>query len=72
MTGDAGFSLSREVGLSRVPALPKGQLFLKRAMDLMGAFGLLLLLSPLLLIIALAVRVSSPGPILFRQKRWGI
>jgi len=34
--------------------------------------GALLLLSPVLLAIALAVRASSPGPIIFRQRRYGL
>ena len=44
----------------------------KRAIDL--GFGLLalLLLSPVLLVIAAVVRVSSPGPVLFRQRRLGL
>jgi len=45
---------------------------LKRAFDLLGATLLLLLLSPLLLAIVLAVRVSSRGPILYRSERRGI
>jgi len=43
----------------------------KRAMDLLGSSLGLLALSPLLLGIALAVKVSSPGPVLFRQRRIG-
>jgi exopolysaccharide biosynthesis polyprenyl glycosylphosphotransferase len=45
---------------------------LKRAFDLIGATLLLILLSPLLLALALAVRVSSRGPILYRSTRRGI
>jgi exopolysaccharide biosynthesis polyprenyl glycosylphosphotransferase len=45
---------------------------LKRAFDIVGACVLLLLLSPLLLAIVLAVRLSSRGPILFRSPRRGI
>ena len=37
-----------------------------------AALGLLLLLSPLLLAIALWVRLDSPGPALFRQPRVGL
>jgi len=44
---------------------------LKRAMDLVGAFIALILLLPLWLFIALMVRVDSPGPVLFRQRRIG-
>lgn len=43
----------------------------KRAFDIVGSSTLLLLLSPLLLLIALAVKVTSKGPILFRQRRVG-
>ncbi|MDP9301345.1 MAG: sugar transferase, partial [Actinomycetota bacterium] len=42
-----------------------------RARDFVVAAILLLMLAPLLLIVALAVAVSSPGPILFRQSRVG-
>ena len=45
---------------------------LKRAFDLIGASILLILLSPLLLAIVVAVRLSSRGPILFRSTRRGI
>jgi exopolysaccharide biosynthesis polyprenyl glycosylphosphotransferase len=45
---------------------------LKRTFDLIGATLLLILLSPLLALIVLAVRVSSRGPIVFRSTRRGI
>ncbi|MFI5037830.1 MAG: sugar transferase [Solirubrobacterales bacterium] len=45
---------------------------LKRAFDVIGAMLLLVLLSPLLLAIVIAVRVSSRGPIVFRSTRRGI
>ncbi len=44
----------------------------KRLMDVSIASLALLLLSPLLLGIAIAVRRSSPGPVLFRQRRYGL
>ncbi len=43
----------------------------KRAFDVAVAGSSLLVLAPLLGTIALAVRVSSPGPVLFRQRRIG-
>ena len=43
----------------------------KRAIDLAGATAALLLLSPLLLLTALAIRLETPGPALFRQPRHG-
>ncbi len=46
--------------------------FFKRAMDLVGSALLLLILSPLFLAIAAAIKLSSPGPVIFRQKRVGL
>lgn len=43
----------------------------KLLMDVVGAAALVVLLSPLLGIVALAIKLSSPGPVLFRQKRAG-
>lgn len=43
----------------------------KRTMDIVGALVLIVLTSPLMAIIAVGVRLSSPGPILFRQERVG-
>jgi exopolysaccharide biosynthesis polyprenyl glycosylphosphotransferase len=51
---------------------PRGlQFALKHAFDRIFALTLLLVLSPLLLLTALVVRLSSPGPILYRQRRVG-
>ncbi|MEX2628332.1 MAG: undecaprenyl-phosphate glucose phosphotransferase [Tistlia sp.] len=47
------------------------QLLLKDVEDRLLAALLLVLLSPLLLCLAVAVRLDSPGPILFRQRRGG-
>ena len=44
---------------------------LKRALDVAGALVALLLLSPLMLIVALAIKLTSPGPVIFRQQRIG-
>ncbi len=43
----------------------------KRVFDLVGAAVALVLLSPLLLLVALAVKLDSPGPVFFRQERVG-
>jgi exopolysaccharide biosynthesis polyprenyl glycosylphosphotransferase len=51
---------------------PRGvQFTIKHALDFAFALVLLVLLSPLLLLCALAVRLSSSGPVLFRQRRVG-
>ncbi len=46
--------------------------WLKRAEDLVLASLILLLVSIPMLLVALAVKLSSPGPVLFRQRRYGI
>jgi exopolysaccharide biosynthesis polyprenyl glycosylphosphotransferase len=54
------------------PLDPKGWQFrVKYALDKPVALAALLVLSPLMLAIAVAVKLSSPGPILFRQRRIG-
>ncbi|MCQ3936025.1 MAG: sugar transferase [Chloroflexi bacterium] len=45
--------------------------FSKRVMDLILAGSLLLLLSPIMLVIAAAIYIYSPGPIFFKQERVG-
>jgi len=44
----------------------------KRAMDVVGSLGGLILLAPLLAVVAFLIRVESRGPILFRQRRMGL
>ena len=44
---------------------------IKRAMDIAGSMLALMVLSPVLLVIALAIKLSSPGPVFFRQQRMG-
>jgi len=45
---------------------------LKRVSDLLFSGVILLLVSPLMLGIAIGVKLSSPGPVLFRQRRYGL
>ena len=49
-----------------------GQLLVKRLLDLLAAAVALILLSPLLLLVAVAIRLDSPGPIFFTQERLGM
>src|SRR5690349_3045077 len=44
---------------------------LKRMLDFVFALGMVVLASPLMLLTALAIKLDSPGPILFRQTRVG-
>ncbi len=48
------------------------RLRLKRAMDIAFSSLAILVLSPVMLAVAVAVKTSSPGPILFRQRRFGL
>ncbi len=43
----------------------------KRAVDIVISFSLLLVLSPLMALIAVAIKLTSPGPVFFRQPRVG-
>ena len=47
----------------------KASLFLKRCMDISLSALLLVILAPLFVVLAAAVRLDSPGPALFRQIR---
>lgn len=44
---------------------------LKRSLDIIGAIIALVFFSPIMLITALAIKLTSPGPIIFRQNRLG-
>ena len=46
--------------------------FLKRPMDLLLSFTALILLSPLLLIVAVLVRLKLGSPVIFKQQRPGL
>jgi exopolysaccharide biosynthesis polyprenyl glycosylphosphotransferase len=53
------------------PRLEGGARFVKEVVDRLGAALLLLALSPVLLAVAVCIRLDSPGPVLFRQVRTG-
>jgi undecaprenyl-phosphate galactose phosphotransferase/putative colanic acid biosynthesis UDP-glucose lipid carrier transferase len=63
-----GKSLSVEV--QRGPLSPWEQ-FAKRLVDITGASVGLVMLAPLMILTALAIKFDSPGPVFFRQKRNG-
>lgn len=54
--------ISQDLAINRV---------MKRAFDILFSATALLLLSPLMLVLALGVKLSGPGPVLFRQERVG-
>jgi len=51
--------------------LSRGQLWIKRAIDIVVASISLLVLSPFLVIAALAIKINDGGPVLFKQRRVG-
>lgn len=51
---------------------PRWQLVAKRGLDLLVALVLLILVSPFWLLIALWIRIDSPGPVIFKQVRVGL
>lgn len=46
--------------------------FIKRTADILFSLAVLILISPILLVIALGVKLTSPGPIIFKQRRYGL
>ncbi len=58
------------ITLHREP-LPSAALFLKRLLDVTGATFGLVLLSPLMAIVALLIRLDSPGPVFYCAERTG-
>ena len=46
-------------------------LFLKRSLDIAGAIASLILVSPIMLVTALAIKATSPGPVIYKQIRLG-
>jgi Undecaprenyl-phosphate glucose phosphotransferase len=72
LTENPAFSLDRSLAIEikRAP-LSRIEQFAKRALDIVGASCALILLSPLMLLTALAIKIETPGPILFRQQRSG-
>jgi exopolysaccharide biosynthesis polyprenyl glycosylphosphotransferase len=53
------------------PWLPRSSRAVKRTMDLALASVGLLLFAPLMVVVAIAIKLDSPGPLLFRQERVG-
>lgn len=58
------------IEVQRAP-LSRNDLALKRLFDLAVTLAALIVLSPLLLITSLAIKLDSPGPVMFRQRRRG-
>lgn len=69
-----GLPLALRDGVPLLPAQSQGGTFrdiLKRCMDILFSAGALIALSPTLIVLAIAIKLTSPGPVLFRQWRTG-
>ncbi len=62
---------SRLIDLRATPLNRAENAVLKRGFDVVFSFLVLALLSPLMLAVAIGVKISSPGPVIFRQERIG-
>ncbi|MFC3076979.1 exopolysaccharide biosynthesis polyprenyl glycosylphosphotransferase [Phenylobacterium terrae] len=69
----ADFARIADVPLATISGIPRDawRAFNKRAQDLVIGAIALILAAPLMLLIALAIRLDSPGPVMFRQRRHG-
>lgn len=75
---EEGYATAREAGLDGLPTvtlhvepLDRAQSAVKRVIDVLFSVGVLIVLSPLLLVVAVLVKLTSAGPVLFRQVRVG-
>lgn len=59
------------IDIRHVPLDEANNRLLKRAFDIVFSLAVLILLSPLLVIIALGIKLTSPGPVFFLQERVG-
>ena len=60
------------INIRYVPLTNTGNMLLKRAVDIVGSLCGIIVLSPVMLLCALAVKLSSPGPVIFKQERVGL
>jgi putative colanic acid biosynthesis UDP-glucose lipid carrier transferase len=67
------FGLARAGSRAQHATTPRhAQVILKRVLDLAVAVPMLILLAPLLIVVALFVKLDSAGPAMFRQSRLGL
>jgi len=60
------------LNIRRVPLDNLANAFVKRLMDILGSVLLIVLFSPAMVICGVGVKLSSPGPVIFKQKRVGL
>lgn len=60
------------INIRYVPLTNTGNIVIKRVMDIVGALLGLILVSPVMALCALLIKLTSPGPVIFRQERVGL
>lgn len=60
------------INLRRIPLDNLGNAFLKRALDIFGSLFLIIVTSPIMLFTSIMIKLTSPGPIIFKQTRVGL
>lgn len=60
------------INIRYVPLTNTSNMLVKRVVDILGALFGILLTSPIMLVSAILVKLSSPGPIIFKQERVGL
>ncbi len=71
---DWGFQRGSDLKASALPGLPHPSTScrIKRAIDILGSLVGLLILAIVFIPIAIAIKLDSPGPIFFQQRRYGL
>lgn len=60
------------INIRYVPLTNTGNMVAKRAMDILGSLIGIIITSPIMLVCAILVKLTSPGPIIFKQERVGL
>lgn len=60
------------INIRYVPLTNTGNMLVKRVVDIIGSLFGILITSPILLLAAILVKHSSPGPVIFKQERVGL
>ncbi len=60
------------VNIRRVPLANTANMLIKRLVDMIGAIVAILLFSPVMVVAAIGIKVTSKGPLIFKQERVGL
>jgi Undecaprenyl-phosphate glucose phosphotransferase len=60
------------INIRYVPLTNTGNIVIKRTIDIIGSLAGIVVTSPIMLITAILVKLSSPGPVIFKQERVGL